>query len=150
VGSDGAVQEGHGGVGTIFTCKADGAGLERLAVGFWNPFGIVAAAGRVYCVDNDPDASPPCRLIEVVYGGDYGHRWEYGRAGVHPLQAWNGELPGTLPMICGTGEAPTAVVSHRGHLWVTSWGDHRIERYALARAPRKASLEAVLAAAVQG
>jgi putative heme-binding domain-containing protein len=70
-------------------------------------------------------------LIDVAEHGDYGFRFEYGRAGVHPLQAWNGELPGTMPMICGTGEAPTAVVFHRGYLWVTSWGDHRIERYQL-------------------
>ena len=98
--------------------------------GFWNPFSICAApADDMFCVDNDPDASPPCRLIDVLPAGDYGFRYEYGRAGVHPLQAWNGELPGTLPMICGVGEAPTAIVHHRGYLWVTSWGDHRIERY---------------------
>ena len=76
----------------------------------------------------------------------YGFRYEYSRAGNHPLQAWNGELPGTLPMICGTGEAPCAVVPHRGYLWVTSWGDHRIgtlsigtARHVLLSGKRKSS-----------
>ena len=73
---------------------------------------------------------------------------EYGRAGTHPLQAWNGELPGTLPMVCGVGEAPTAVVPHAGGLWVTSWGDHRIERYQLV--PRGASYGASREIVVQG
>jgi putative membrane-bound dehydrogenase-like protein len=148
VGSDGASMEGSGGVGTIFCCTSSGAKLQRIAVGFWNPFSICLAGEAVFCVDNDPDASPPCRLISVLPAGDYGHRWEYGRAGVHPLQAWNGELPGTLPMVCGTGEAPTALLHHRGYLWVTSWGDHRIERYA-ASVERKTS-RAAMDIVVQG
>ena len=56
--------------------------------------------------------------------------------------AWNGELPGTLPMVCGTGEAPTAIVPHAGRLWVTSWGDHRIERYRACAARRIVRREA--------
>ena len=131
VGSDERRIKNTGGVGTIYSCKLDGSKLQREAIGFWNPFALCVAKGEIFCVDNDPDASPPCRLIHVVPEGDYGFRYEYGRAGVHPLQAWDGELPGTLPMICGTGEAPTAIVFHRGYLWVTSWGDHRIERYEL-------------------
>lgn len=131
VGSDNTVITNKGGVGTIYQCNHDGSAPERIAQGFWNPFSLCKANGELFCVDNDPDASPPCRLIQVLPTGDYGFRFEYGRAGVHPLQAWNGELPGTLPMICGTGEAPTAVIFHRGYLWVTSWGDYRIERYKL-------------------
>lgn len=131
VGSDGHAIKNTGGVGMIYRCKLDGSQLERYAEGFWNPFSLCKAAGRLFCVDNDPDSSPPCRLIDVVEHGDYGFRFDFGRAGVHPLQAWNGELPGTLPMVCGTGEAPTAVLFHRGYLWVTSWGDYRVERYRL-------------------
>jgi putative membrane-bound dehydrogenase-like protein len=131
VGSDGKSIKNTGGVGTIYTCKLDGSEIERFAQGFWNPFSLCISSDELFCVDNDPDASPPCRLINVHLTGDYGFRFEYGRAGVHPLQAWDGELPGTLPMICGTGEAPTAVLFHRGYLWVTSWGDYRIERYKL-------------------
>lgn len=131
VGSDGHAIKNTGGVGMIYRCKLDGSQLERYAEGFWNPFSLCKAAGQLFCVDNDPDSSPPCRLIDVVEHGDYGFRFDFGRAGVHPLQAWNGELPGTLPMVCGTGEAPTAVLFHRGYLWVTSWGDYRVERYRL-------------------
>ncbi|MDZ4658753.1 MAG: PVC-type heme-binding CxxCH protein [Bythopirellula sp.] len=131
VGSDGTSVKNIGGVGTVYRCDLDGSNLERHAEGFWNPFSLCMAKSDLFCVDNDPDASPPCRLIDVLPKGDYGFRFEYGRAGVHPLQAWNGELPGTLPMVCGTGEAPTAVLFHRGYLWVTSWGDYRIERYQL-------------------
>jgi putative heme-binding domain-containing protein len=53
----------------------------------------------------------------------------YGRSGTHPLQAWNGELPGTLPMLAGTGEAPCDVLPFHGQLLVTSWGHNRIEAY---------------------
>src|SRR5262249_3757545 len=66
----------------------------------------------------------------------------------HPLQCWNGELPGTLPYVCGVGEAPTATVLYKGRLWVTSWGDHRIEAYSLV--PRGASFTAEREIIVQG
>lgn len=148
VGSDGQAIAGRGGVGTIFTCQPDGSQLERVASGFWNPFSVCTLGGNLFCIENDPDSSPPCRLIHIVPTGDYGHRWEYGRAGVHPLQAWNGELPGTLPMVCGVGEAPTAIVAQDGALWVTSWGDHRIERYELV--PRGASFTATCQIVAQG
>jgi putative membrane-bound dehydrogenase-like protein len=131
IGSDGRSIKNTGGVGTIYTCHLDGSELARYAQGFWNPFSLCRVGSQLFCVDNDPDASPPCRLIDVHPTGDYGFRFDFGRAGVHPLQAWNGELPGTSPMVCGTGEAPTAVVFHRGYLWVTSWGDYRVERYQL-------------------
>ena len=116
----------------MFVCRADGARLRRLATGFWNPFGnCFDPHGRLFTVDNDPDASPPCRLLHVVPGGDYGYQFRYGRSGRHPLQAWDAELPGTLPMAAGTGEAPCQVLPYRGRLWVTSWGDFRIEAYTL-------------------
>ncbi|HJZ90670.1 MAG TPA: HEAT repeat domain-containing protein, partial [Gemmataceae bacterium] len=53
-------------------------------------------------------------------------------------QAWNGELPGTLPYAAGTGESPCEVISYesdglpddyRGSLLVPTWADHRVERY---------------------
>ena len=103
---------------------------------------------HIFAVDNDPDASPPCRLLDVVPGGDYGFRFRYGRSGIHPLQAWNGELPGTLPMVCGVDEAPTALVALRGKLWATSWGDHRIDSYTLA--PRGISFSGQREVIVQG
>ncbi len=72
-----------------------------------------------------------------------------GRKGVHPFTAWNGELPGTLPMTAGTGEAPSGVLAYEsdmlpkefyGALLVTSWGDHRIDRFRLE--PHGASFRA--------
>jgi putative membrane-bound dehydrogenase-like protein len=118
--------------GNIFRCSADGAQLTRYATGFWNPFGnTFDSSGRLYSVDNDPDASPPCRLLHVVPGADFGYQFRYGRSGRHPLQAWDAELPGTLPMAAGTGEAPCQIVPFRGRLWVTSWGDYRIEAFAM-------------------
>ena len=132
VGEGGDSFKGHGEGGNVFRCDVDGSHLERIATGFWNPFGLCFDKyGRLYAVDNDPDASPPCRLLHVVPGGDYGFQFRYGRTGKHPLQAWDGELPGTLPMAAGTGEAPCAVVPHEGTLWVTSWGHHRIERFVM-------------------
>jgi hypothetical protein len=87
-------------------------------------------------------------MVHVEQGGDYGFRFQYGRAGTHPLQAWNGELPGTLPYVCGVGEAPTAIIALGKWLWVTSWGDHCIDRYELL--PRGASYGAKRETIVQG
>jgi putative membrane-bound dehydrogenase-like protein len=132
IAADDSKQVGGGEGGNMFRCRFDGRELQRHATGFWNPFGITMdPAGRLWTVGNDPDASPPCRLLHVIRGGDYGFQFRFGRAGTHPLLAWNGELPGTLGMVAGTGEAPCAVIVHGEHLWVTSWGDNRIERYAL-------------------
>jgi putative membrane-bound dehydrogenase-like protein len=149
IGADDKVVAGKGEGGTIFRCSPDGNDIERWAIGFWNPFGMCEASDRhIFAVDNDPDACPPCRLLDVVPGGDYGFRFRYGRSGIHPLQAWNGELPGTLPMVCGVDEAPTALVALRGKLWATSWGDHRIDCYTLA--PRGISFSGQREVVIQG
>ena len=85
-----------------------------------------------------PGRRPPCRLLHIIPGGDYGYRFRNGRRGIHPFTAWNGELPGTLPMMAGTGEAPSGIIAYesdgfpeeyRGNLLVSSWGDHRIDRF---------------------
>jgi putative membrane-bound dehydrogenase-like protein len=132
IAKDGSSHTGGGEGGNIFRMTADGAKLQRIATGVWNPFGIhVDRHGRIFCVDNDPDARPPCRLLHIVPGADYGFQFRYGRAGTSPLIAWDGELPGTLPMLAGTGEAPCTVLVYKGELWVTSWGDYRLERYKL-------------------
>ncbi|MCA9139627.1 MAG: c-type cytochrome [Planctomycetales bacterium] len=132
IGTDGSKQIGGGEGGNLFRCRPDGSSVQRVATGFWNPFGLCFdTVGRLWVVGNDPDASPPNRLLHIVPGGDYGFQFRFGRAGIHPLQAWNGELPGTLPMAAGTGEAACAVAWHEQSLWVTSWGDNRIERHRL-------------------
>jgi putative membrane-bound dehydrogenase-like protein len=141
IGADGVTLTGGGEGGSVFWCTADGRKLRRVATGFWNPFGICRDIfGRIFAVDNDPDAMPPCRLVHVVEGGDYGYQFRYGRSGRHPFQSWDGQLPGTLPMVCGTGEAPCEVLTYEsdglpreyvGDLLVTSWADHRVERYRL-------------------
>jgi len=139
IGSDSTALDGGGEGGSIYRCRPDGSGLVRVATGFWNPFHVACDAwDRLYAVDNDPDSRPPCRLLHIVPDGDYGYRYRNGRKGVHPFTAWNGELPGTLPMMAGTGEAPSGVLAYEhellpaeyfGALLETSWGDHRIERF---------------------
>ncbi|MCC9603157.1 hypothetical protein LOC67_21620 [Stieleria sp. JC731] len=132
VGKDGRTQKGGGEGGNIFRIRFDGTQLERFATGFWNPFGMCFdSADRLWCVGNDPDAMPPCRLMHVVRGGDYGFEFQFGRGGTHPLQSWMGELPVTMPPAAGTGEAPCAVVPIGDRLWVSSWGDNRVEAYRL-------------------
>src|SRR5262245_49416812 len=150
VGSDGSTLSGGGEGGSVYRCKPDGSKVSRIATGFWNPFGMcVDANGRMFVVDNDPDARGPCRLLHAVQGGDFGYRFKYGRKGTHPFQCWNGELPGTLPMVAGTSEAPSGIIPcdftlfsklFGGELLVTSWGDHTIERFKLE--PRGASVSA--------
>ncbi len=142
IGSDGMTLKGGGEGGNIYRCDVDGGKLEIIATGFWNPWGLgFDAFGRLFAVDNDPDSRPPCRLLHVVEGGDYGYKFRYGRKGIHPFIAWNGELPDTLPMVSGTGEAPCAVYAcesptlpkdYLGDLLVTCWADNVIQRFKLA------------------
>jgi putative membrane-bound dehydrogenase-like protein len=158
IGADGSTIADGGEGGNIFWCTADGKKLRRVATGFWNPFGACRDIfGRTFAVDNDPDSMPPCRLLHVVEGADFGFQFRYGRSGRHPFQSWNGQLPGTLPMASGTGEAPCEVLSYEsdglpreyvGELLVTSWADHRVERYTLK--PRGASWAAERRPFVQG
>jgi len=158
IGSDKTTLEGGGEGGNIYRCRLDGSHLQKFATGFWNPHAnCVDAFGRLFCVDNDPDSLPPCRLMHIVAGGDYGYRFRNGRKGFHPFTSWNGEIPGTLPMLAGTGEAPSGIVAYEsdglpaeyvGNLLVTSWGDHRIDRFRLKE--RGASFESVAEVLIQG
>ncbi|MBI5396360.1 MAG: HEAT repeat domain-containing protein [Verrucomicrobia bacterium] len=157
-GTDGSRHSGGGEGGHIFRCRPDGRELQHVATGLWNPFGLeFDRAGNLFAVDNDPDSRPPCRLLHVVEGGDYGFKFRLGRNGLHPFLAWNGELPGTLPMAAGTGEAPSGILladhaalpaSYRGAFLVTSWGDHAIEVY--RPKPSGASWRAVREVLVHG
>lgn len=160
VGADGTTLSGGGEGGNVYSCSLDGKNLQRVATGFWNPFGLgFDAFGRLFAVDNDPDARPPCRLMQVIRGGDHGYRFRFGRKGLHPYIAWNGDIPGTLPMISGTGEAPCAVLpvefpgwpnEMRGDLLVTSWGDHLIQRFKLVRAPESATFTSTAETLIKG
>jgi putative membrane-bound dehydrogenase-like protein len=139
VGTDGRAISGGGEGGSLFRFKPDGTDLSLWATGFWNPHAsCVDAFGNMFTVDNDPDDRPPCRLLHIIPGGDYGFRFRNGRRGIHPFTAWDGELPGTLPMVCGTGEAPSGIIAYesdtfpeeyRGSLLASSWGDHRLDRF---------------------
>lgn len=132
-GTDGAKVSGHG-EGGVFRCTADGKGLRRIARGFWNPFGLlVRADGEIFAAENDPGSRPPCRLLHVVEGADYGFQWVYGSAPVHPFVAWNGELRGTLGMVHPCGEGPCAVVELGGGVIIPSWSDHSIDYFPLTR-----------------
>ncbi|MBI5760205.1 MAG: hypothetical protein HZA46_16940, partial [Planctomycetales bacterium] len=151
IGSDGTTLSGGGEGGNVYRCRLDGSKLERWATGFWNPHAsCFDAFGRLFTVDNDADSRPPCRLLHIIPGGDYGFRFRNGRKGLHPFTAWNGEIPGTLPMVAGTGEAPSGILAYEsdglpdeylGNLLVTSWGDHRIDRFRLK--PKGASFESL-------
>lgn len=132
-GTDGAKVSGRG-EGGVFRCTADGKGLRRIARGFWNPFGLlVRADGEIFAAENDPGSRPPCRLLHVVEGADYGFQWVYGSAPVHPFVAWNGELRGTLGMVHSSGEGPCAVVELGGGVMIPSWSDHSIDFFPLTR-----------------
>ena len=133
-GADGKSVSDEGEGGNIWWMRGDGSELRRFATGFWNPFGLaVDANGELFASDNDPSGSPPSRLHWVIDGGDYGYQYRYGRSGDHPFIAWNGELPGTIPMLAGTGEAPCDILAfgpkEKPRIWVTSWVDHRVELF---------------------
>jgi putative membrane-bound dehydrogenase-like protein len=131
VGSDGSRLSGTEG-GRIFRCRPDGSGLAPVASGFWNTYHLAFdPAGRLFAVDNDPGAGSECRLLHIIPGGDYGFRPRAGYRDGHPFISWNGERPGTLPAVAFTGEAPAGLLADGDGLLVTSWGDHRVERYRL-------------------
>jgi hypothetical protein len=148
-GSDGRILAGEGDTGLIVRCRKDGSALERLAVGFWNPCALTFdTAGRLLATDNDPDARGPNRVLHIIAGGDYGYRSRYGPSGRHPYCAWNGELPGTLPMLAGVGEAPVGLLDARAaalpadyadSLLVCVWGTNEVVR--VRTQPRGTSLE---------
>lgn len=122
------------GEGGVFRCRLDGAELRRIARGFWNPFGLlVRKDGEIFAVDNDPGSRPPCRLLHVIDGADYGFQRAYGGGAVHPFVGWNGELRGTLPMIHPSGEAPCALVPLGGGVIVPSWSTHCVDYFPLER-----------------
>ncbi len=132
-GKDGAKVNGRG-EGGVFRSTAEGNELRRIARGFWNPFGLmVRADGEIFAAENDPGSRPPCRLLNVVEGADYGFQWVYGSAPVHPFVAWNGELRGTLGMVHPSGEGPCAVVELGGGVLIPSWSEHRVDYYPLTR-----------------
>ena len=132
-GPDGSKLNGRG-EGGVFTCQPDGSKLRRIAKGFWNPFGIMMRSnGEILAVDNDPGSRPPCRLLRVHEGADYGFQWVYGREPIHPFVAWNGELRGTLGMVHPSGEGPCSVVELGGGVLIPSWSNHCVEYFPLTR-----------------
>ena len=122
----------------IVRLRADGSELERFAHGFWNPCDLkFDTAGRLLATDNDPDSRGPNRVLHVIRGGEYGYKSRFGPQGLHPFCAWNGELPGTLPMLAGVGEAPVGVLdcnssslpkTYKNDLLACIWGTNQVVR----------------------
>ena len=158
VGADGTKFTYLPGGANVFRIRRDGSKLEPYATGMWNAFVLTTdGAGRVFVCDNDPDSRPPCRFLHIVKGADFGYHFQYGRSGLHPFVCWNGELPGTLPMMAGTGEAPTGILDARlaklgpqrgtGFL-MTEWGDSTLSWFTLK--PQGASFTASREVVVRG
>ncbi|WP_395743648.1 PVC-type heme-binding CxxCH protein [Prosthecobacter sp.] len=130
---DGSKVSGRG-EGGVFRCTADGRQMRRIARGFWNPFGLlVRQDGEIFAAENDPGSRPPCRLLNVVEGADYGFQWVYGSAPVHPFVGMNGELRGTIGMVHPCGEGPCAIVELGGGVLIPSWSDHSVDYFPLTR-----------------
>ncbi len=157
-GADGVEFKYLPGGANVFRIRHDGSKLEQYATGMWNAFVLTTdGAGRVFVCDNDPDSRPPCRFLHLVKGADFGYHFQYGRSGLHPFVCWNGELPGTLPMMAGTGEAPTGILDARlaklgpqrgdGFL-MTEWGDSTLSWFRLK--PQGASFTATREVVIRG
>ena len=142
--------QGYGDGGSVIRCRADGSDLQEFATGFWNPFDLgFDRNGHLLLVDNDPDARGPNRLVHVVMRGNYGYKSLFGGGGNHPFQGWDGTLPGTLPFIAGTGEAPSGLidcqrtafpVNFADSVLATIWNENSIESYELQKAGESLSL----------
>ena len=158
VGTDGSIVSGFGDGGNVTRCHFDGTSLEEFATGFWNPFDLeFDQRGHLLAVDNDPDARGPNRLVHVVQQGDYGYKSMYGGAGNHPYQGWDGRLPGTLPFVSGTGEAPSGLLDARraslpddynNSILVTIWNENTIERHQTS--PAGTSISATRSVLISG
>ena len=133
VGSDGVKLSGGAEGGSTYRCRTDGSMLARQTTGHWNAFGMAYdLEGNLFSTDNDPNATPPNRLLHIVPGADYGYEYRYGRSGQHPLVCWFGENPGTLGMIGALGEAACGVIAHGpDQLLSASWTDNRIDLHSL-------------------
>ena len=133
IGTDGRKLSGGAEGGSTYRCRTDGSRLTRQSTGHWNAFGMAFdLKGNLFSTDNDPNATPPNRLLHVIPGADYGFEYRYGRSGRHPLVCWNGENPGTLGMIGALGEAASGLVSHGpGQLLSASWTDNRVDLHTL-------------------
>ena len=133
VGSDGTKLSGGSEGGSTYRCRTDGTGLTRQSTGHWNAFGMAYDLdGNLFSTDNDPNATPPNRLLYIVPGADFGYEYRYGRSGRHPLVCWFGENPGTLGMIGALGEAACGVIPHgAGQLLTASWTDNRVDLHVL-------------------
>jgi putative membrane-bound dehydrogenase-like protein len=140
-GSDGSTISGQGDGGSILRCQPGGTRLEEVATGFWNVMGMAHLSDKwFFAADNDPESRGPNRLLHIVSGGDYGYQTLYGKGGHHPFLAWDGELPGTLPMVSATREAPSGLLASRltalpkdyeKSLLVACWGESLVESHAL-------------------
>ncbi|MDE0938036.1 MAG: c-type cytochrome [Mariniblastus sp.] len=142
VGSDGEKLSGGSEGGSTYRCRTDGSKLTRQSTGHWNAFGMAYDLdGNLFSTDNDPNATPPNRLLHIVPGADFGYEYRYGRSGRHPLVCWYGENPGTLGMIGALGEAACGLIPHGpGQLLSASWTDNRIDIHSLK--PKGASFVA--------
>ena len=127
--------------GSLYRSNIDGSNIEKISTAVWNNFALTFDPyGNLFSVENDADSKPPCRLLHIVEGGNYGFKFLHGRDGLSPLTSWFGEVPGTLPMISGTGEAPTDVMHYeldafgpkiKSTLLVAAWGDSTIQSFNL-------------------
>jgi putative membrane-bound dehydrogenase-like protein len=135
-GSDGVKISGGGEGGSTYQCKTDGSGLRRVSTGHWNAFGMTYdPQGNLFSTDNDPNSTPPNRLLHIVPGADYGFEYRYGRSGRHPLVSWYGDTPGTLGMIGALGEAACGVIPYGpDRLLTASWTDNRVDLHPLTKA----------------
>lgn len=142
VGSDGVKISGGAEGGSTYRCRTDGSELCRQSTGHWNAFGMAYDLdGNLFSTDNDPNATPPNRLLHIIPGADFGYEYRYGRSGRHPLVCWYGENPGTLGMIGALGEAACGLVPFgSGQLLSASWTDNRVDLHTLN--PKGASFKA--------
>ena len=135
IGSDGIQISGGGEGGSTYQCRTDGSNLKRLSTGHWNAFGMTFDLyGNLFSTDNDPNSTPPNRLLHIIPGADFGYEYRYGRSGSHPLVDWHGKNPGKLGKIGALGEAACGIVSYgKDRLLSASWTDNRIDLHLLKK-----------------
>ncbi len=107
--------------GSLYRCDVDGKNLERIGTAIWNCFAMTFDPfGNIFAVENDPDSRPPCRLLHIVKGGNYGFQFQHGRDGLSPILGFN-LLVRTDSRYTSNGCRRQAREKHLAEFCITTW-----------------------------
>ncbi len=109
----------HPDTGGVLRCDLDGSSLEVFCTGLRNPQELTFDdLGNLWTVDNDTAGADPCRVLHLMYHGDYGWRTSYQHMeGFGPWvqeELWKGGRDGILPPAGTVSQGPSGLTYYPG------------------------------------